>query len=140
MTDAVQHPTTKPLPIVGGSHPITQPISTPLVLKPGQSRVAVLGAGSWGTTFAKVLADGGSSVAIWARRAELAREIMQSRRNSDYLPGINLPRGIQSSTRLPEVLEGAQQVYLSVPSQSLRENLRIVRDLIPDGIPIVSLM
>ncbi|MEO6116511.1 MAG: NAD(P)H-dependent glycerol-3-phosphate dehydrogenase [Pseudolysinimonas sp.] len=131
---------TKPIPVVGGSQPITQPISTPLLLKPGQLRVAVLGAGSWGTTFAKVLADGGSSVAIWARRAELAREIMQSRRNSDYLPGINLPRGIQSSTRLPEVLEGAQQVYLSVPSQSLRENLRIVRDLIPDGIPIVSLM
>ena len=100
----------------------------------------MLGAGSWGTTFAKVLADGGASVAIWARRAELAREIMQSRRNSDYLPGINLPRGIQSSTRLPEVLEGAEQVYLSVPSQSLRENLRIVRDLIPSDALIVSLM
>jgi glycerol-3-phosphate dehydrogenase (NAD(P)+) len=142
MSDAGQdQPTpTKPIPVAWGSEPITRPISTPLLLNPGQRRVAVLGAGSWGTTFAKVLADGGSSVAIWARRAELAREIMQSRRNSDYLPGINLPRGIQSSTRLPEVLDGAEQVYLSVPSQSLRENLRIVRELIPAGIPIVSLM
>jgi glycerol-3-phosphate dehydrogenase (NAD(P)+) len=104
------------------------------------TRVAVLGAGSWGTTFAKVLADGGADVAIWARRSELAREIMQSHRNSDYLPGINLPRGIQSSSRLPEVLEGAEQVYLSVPSQSLRENLRIVRALIPAEAPVVSLM
>ncbi|MEQ1738166.1 MAG: 2-dehydropantoate 2-reductase N-terminal domain-containing protein, partial [Rhodoglobus sp.] len=104
------------------------------------ARVAVLGAGSWGTTFAKILADGGSKVAVWARRPELAREIMQSRRNSDYLPGINLPRGISASSKLPEVLEGASQVYLSVPSQSLRENLRIIRDVIPPDAIIVSLM
>jgi len=104
------------------------------------TRVAVLGAGSWGTTFAKVLADGGSSVALWARRPELAREISQSKRNSDYLPGINLPRGLWASASLTEVLAGAQQVYLSVPSQSLRENLRIVRELIPSHALIVSLM
>lgn len=103
-------------------------------------RVAVVGAGSWGTTFAKVLADGGADVALWARRPELAREITQSKRNSDYLPGINLPRGLWASSRLPEVLDGAEQVYFSVPSQSLRENLRIVRELIPADIPIVSLM
>ena len=103
-------------------------------------RVAVLGAGSWGTTFAKILADGGSDVALWARRPELAREISQSKRNSDYLPGINLPRGLWASSRLPEVMEGAEQVYLSVPAQSLRENLRIVRELIPSGAIVVSLM
>lgn len=103
-------------------------------------RVAVLGAGSWGTTFGKILADGGSDVAMWARRPELAREISQSKRNSDYLPGINLPRGLWASSRLPEVLDGAEQVYLSVPAQSLRENLRIVRELIPAGAVIVSLM
>jgi glycerol-3-phosphate dehydrogenase (NAD(P)+) len=104
------------------------------------TRVAVLGAGSWGTTFAKILADGGADVALWARRPELAREISQSKRNSDYLPGINLPRGVWASDRLPEVLEGAEQVYLSVPSQSLRENLRIVRELIPHDAYVVSLM
>ncbi|RQP09001.1 MAG: NAD(P)-dependent glycerol-3-phosphate dehydrogenase [Microbacteriaceae bacterium] len=103
-------------------------------------RVAVLGAGSWGTTFAKILADGGSRVALWARRPEVAREITQSHRNSDYLPGINLPPNLSASSLLPEVLEGAQHVYLSVPSQSLRENLRIVRELIPADVPVVSLM
>lgn len=102
--------------------------------------VAVLGAGSWGTTFGKILADGGSEVTLWARRPELAREITQSRRNSDYLPGINLPRTLWASSRLPEVLDGVEQVYLSVPSQSLRENLRIVRDLIPPDALVVSLM
>ncbi len=103
-------------------------------------RVAVLGAGAWGTTFAKVLADGGASVALWARRPEVAREIMQSRRNTDSLPGINLPRNLWSSSRLPEVLEGAEEVYLAVPSQSLRENLRIVAELVPGDAILVSLM
>jgi glycerol-3-phosphate dehydrogenase (NAD(P)+) len=107
---------------------------------PPKRKVAVLGAGSWGTTFAKVLADGGSDVVIWARRSELAREITQSKRNSDYLPGINLPRGLWATPRLPEALEGAEQVYLSVPSQSLRENLLIIRDLIPKNAIVVSLM
>ena len=100
----------------------------------------MLGAGSWGTTFAKILADGGADVTLWARRPELAREISQSKRNSDYLPGINLPRSLWASANLPEVLGGAQQVYLSVPAQSLRENLRIVRELIPHDAVVVSLM
>lgn len=103
-------------------------------------RVAVIGAGAWGTTFAKVLADGGARVAIWARRPELAREITESKRNSDYLPGINLPRGLWASHRLPEVLDGADEVYLSVPSQSLRENLRGLGELVPASAVLVSLM
>jgi len=108
--------------------------------RPGVRRVAVLGAGSWGTTFAKVLADGGSDVALWARRPELAREISQSKRNSDYLPGINLPRNLWASSFIPDVLDSADIVFISVPSQSLRENLRIVRDLIPSNAIVVSLM
>jgi glycerol-3-phosphate dehydrogenase (NAD(P)+) len=105
-----------------------------------QTRVAVLGAGSWGTTFAKILADGGAAVTLWARRPELAREIRESKRNSDYLPGINLPRSLQASSKLAVALEGAQQVYISVPSQSLRENLAVLRDLIPEDAVVVSLM
>jgi glycerol-3-phosphate dehydrogenase (NAD(P)+) len=110
------------------------------ITAPGARRVAVLGAGSWGTTFAKVLADGGADVALWARRPELAREISQSKRNTDYLPGINLPRNLWSSPRVPEVMDGAEIVFVSIPSQSLRENLRIMRDVIPADAIVVSLM
>ncbi len=113
------------------------PIRLPM---PGATRVAVLGAGSWGTTFAKVLADGGSDVAVWARRPELAREISESKRNSDYLPGINLPRNLWASSRLTDVLDGAELVFLSVPSQTLRDNLRSLASLIPEGAIVVSLM
>ena len=116
---------------------MTMPIRLP---QPGATRVAVLGAGSWGTTFAKVLADGGADVALWARRPELAREISESKRNSDYLPGINLPRNLWASSLLPDVLDGAELVFLSVPSQTLRENLRALTSQIPDDAILVSLM
>ena len=115
-------------------------MSLPDTTTPKKTKVAVLGAGSWGTTFAKILCDAGADVTIWARRPELAREISESKRNSDYLPGINLPRNLWASSKLPEVLDGAEQVYLSVPSQTLRGNLQIVRELIPSDALIISLM
>ncbi|PZE73760.1 NAD(P)H-dependent glycerol-3-phosphate dehydrogenase [Curtobacterium sp. MCBD17_019] len=112
-----------------------------VVLRRAESRrVAVLGAGSWGTTFAKVLAEGGADVVLWARRPEVAREITETKRNSDYLPGINLPRTLTASDHLDRVLDGAEQVYVSVPSQSLRANLEAVRTLLPVEAPVVSLM
>ena len=104
------------------------------------SKLAVIGAGSWGTTFAKVLADGGAEVALWARRSEIADEINSSHRNGDYLPGVNLPTGITASSDIAEVLAGASQVYLSVPSQTLRENLSEWGKLIPADALVVSLM
>jgi len=103
-------------------------------------RVAVLGAGSWGTTFAKILADGGSQVSLWARRPSLAREIGFTKRNQKYLKGIALPRGIQASPDAAAVLDGAQEVYISIPAQTLRENLRRLGRSIPEDAIVVSLM
>ena len=54
------------------------------------TKVAVLGAGSWGTAFSMVLADAGNDVMIWARREEVAASITERRENVDYLPGIEL--------------------------------------------------
>ncbi|MBM7830182.1 glycerol-3-phosphate dehydrogenase (NAD(P)+) [Agromyces cerinus] len=108
--------------------------------KAAGKRVAVLGAGSWGTTFAKILADGGADVVLWARRPELAREIQEAKRNSDYLPGVNLPLGLRATSRLDLALAGAEQVYISVPSQSLRENLAIIAPHLHAQASVVSLM
>ena len=72
--------------------------------------VAVLGAGSWGTTFAKVLADGGSRVTMWARRPEAAREIAESRRNTRYLPGITLPATLTATADAAEAVALAAQL------------------------------
>lgn len=106
---------------------------------PGK-RVAVLGAGSWGTTFAKILADGGADVVMWARRPEVAREIQEAKRNSDYLPGVNLPLGVRATSRLDLALAGAEQVYISVPSQSLRDNLALFEPHLNANATVISLM
>jgi glycerol-3-phosphate dehydrogenase (NAD(P)+) len=107
---------------------------------PPRRRVTVLGAGSWGTTFAKILADGGSDVTLWARRPELAKEISEAKRNSDYLPGINLPLTVTATPSLAEALAGAEMVFVSIPSQSLRENLAAIRPLLPADALVISLM
>lgn len=105
------------------------------------TKIAVMGAGSWGTTFAKVLTDNPENqVTLWARREDIAEEINTDHRNGDYLPGIALPKALRASTNVAEVLEGAEQVYLSVPSQSLRSNLEDWGSLIPKNAIIVSLM
>jgi glycerol-3-phosphate dehydrogenase (NAD(P)+) len=104
------------------------------------TRIAVLGAGSWGTTFAKVLADAGGEVTLWARRSEVAREIRESNRNSDYLPGINLPPGLDATDQIERALEGAKQVYVAVPSQHLRVEIAKFAPLISSDALVVSLM
>ena len=104
------------------------------------SKLVVMGAGAWGTTFAKVLADGDNDVMLWARREDVAEEINKSHRNGDYLPGIRLPQNLTASTDPAEVLAEAEQVYLAVPSQTLRENLKTWGHLIPKDAIIVSLM
>ncbi|MEV5300602.1 NAD(P)H-dependent glycerol-3-phosphate dehydrogenase [Amycolatopsis methanolica] len=102
-------------------------------------RITVLGAGSWGTAFAKVLADAGRDVTMWARRAEVAREIRERHANSGYLPGIELPANLTATHDPAEALAGAEAVVLAVPSQSLRANLFGWRELLPRGAILVSL-
>jgi glycerol-3-phosphate dehydrogenase (NAD(P)+) len=104
------------------------------------TRAAVLGGGAWGTAYAKVLADAGTDVVVWARRAELAECVNTRRENPDYLPGIVLPGGMRATTDTAEALDGAEVVVLAVPSQTLRENLAVVASQIPRGALLVSLM
>ena len=90
-------------------------------------RVAVLGAGSWGTTFAKILADGGADVdAVGAAPRARARD--QRGQAQQRLPAGHQPAAAVTATpSLAEALAGAEQVFVSVPSQTLRENLAAIR-------------
>ncbi len=85
---------------------------------------AVMGAGSWGTTFAKILADAGCDVRLWARRPELARSLRGDRCNPQYLPGVRLPASVHVTADAPAALAGAGFVVIAVPSQMLRANLQ----------------
>ena len=101
--------------------------------------VAVMGAGSWGTTMAKVAADAGNTVTLWARREEAARHIQITRENTDYLPGLTLPPAVTATSSAEAALEGADVVILGVPSQSLRGNLERWTPFLERGALLVSL-
>ncbi|GIM83137.1 NAD(P)H-dependent glycerol-3-phosphate dehydrogenase [Salinispora arenicola] len=102
--------------------------------------VAVLGAGSWGTAFAKILADAGRDVTLWARREAVAASMKAERRNPEYLPGLVLPDRVTATGDAQEAITGAEVVVLAVPSQTLRGNLTgWIPHLHPDA-TLVSLM
>ena len=103
-------------------------------------RAAVLGTGSWGTAFGKVLADAGTDVVLWARRPELAAAVRDLHENPDYLPGVALPGNVTATDDAVEAVTGADFVVLAVPSQSLRDNLASLVSGLSQGVVLVSLM
>ena len=104
------------------------------------TRAAVLGTGSWGTAFGKVLAEAGTDTVLWARREELARAVRDRHENPDYLPGIVLPDRLSATSDALEAVAGADFVVLAVPSQSLRDNLAGVVGALAPGAVLVSLI
>ena len=100
---------------------------------------AVFGTGSWGTAFSAVLADGGTRVRMWGRRAAVVDQI-NAGCNTDYLPGIALPAAVSATTDPAEAAAGADIVVLAVPSQTLRDNLQAWGRFLPAGAAVVSLM
>jgi glycerol-3-phosphate dehydrogenase (NAD(P)+) len=102
-------------------------------------RIAVMGAGTWGTTFAKVLVDAGRDVVLWARRAEVADAVAHRQVNPDYLPGVTLPYSLQATEYADEALDGVDAVVFAVPSQTLRDNLGDWHKSIPSKATLVSL-
>jgi glycerol-3-phosphate dehydrogenase (NAD(P)+) len=104
------------------------------------NKVAVLSAGSWGTSFSIVLADAGNDVTLWARREEVAASINEQRENPDYLPGIQLPPSVDATVDVEKALHGADVVVLATPSQTLRDNLTAWAPFIEPDAVLVSLM
>ena len=102
------------------------------------TRIAVLGAGSWGTT-AAALASTNAPTVLWARRPELARAIDATHRNPDYLAGADLPAGLVATADLQVALDGVSVLVMAVPSHGFRAILEQARPFVPAGTPIVSL-
>jgi glycerol-3-phosphate dehydrogenase (NAD(P)+) len=100
---------------------------------------AVMGAGAWGTALAKVLADAGNDVRLWARRADIADEVNGTHRNQGYLPDVELSPAIRATTDPADALDGVTTVLLGVPSQNLRGNLEHWAPLVVPGATLVSL-
>ena len=102
-------------------------------------RAAVMGGGSWGTAYAKVLADAGTAVSLWTRRAGVAEQINLRRENSDYLPGVRIPERVAATPDAAAALRDTDVVVLALPAQTLRDNLTGWVPMLPPGALLVSL-
>ncbi len=102
------------------------------------TNVTVLGAGSWGTALAKLLADKQHPTMLWARRSDLADQINEEHENKRYLPGAALPATLRATADLEEALKGAEVVVIVVPSHSLRANMKEARRYIPENALLCS--
>ena len=102
------------------------------------ARVTVVGTTSWGTTLAILLANNGSDVTLWARTAEEAAALEQARENPRLPAGSTFPPGLQVSASLDEAVPGAEMVVVSVPSRTLRENMRRLCPHLANGSMVLS--
>ena len=103
-------------------------------------RVAVMGAGSWGSVFSMILSDAKCDVTLWARSSAVADDINSTHINHAYQPDLILPANVVATANPDEALAGADLVVLAMPAQTLRSNLTSWSNSIPSEAVIVSLM
>jgi glycerol-3-phosphate dehydrogenase (NAD(P)+) len=102
-----------------------------------QHRIAVVGAGSWGTALALHLAGCGHAVRLWAFEPEVADAVNRTRENPLFLPGVPLPQGIGASSDLAATLAGATAALFVTPSHVARATVRAARPHLPPGAPLL---
>ena len=100
--------------------------------------IAVLGAGSWGTTLAVLLAKKGYAVRLWAHRPQFAEQLQAARQNSRYLKGVPFPETLQVSANLQDTVSLSEMIVTAVPSQALRETVSGFGDMALEGKILVN--
>jgi glycerol-3-phosphate dehydrogenase (NAD(P)+) len=102
------------------------------------TKVAVIGAGSWGTAVAAIAAANAPTW-LWARRPELAVQIDRDHQNPSYLAGVELPQALRGTSDLEEAVTGAEVVVMGVPSHGFRDVLAEAAPFVGPGVPVISL-
>jgi len=102
-------------------------------------KVAVIGAGSWGTATAVLLAQNGHELVLWARRPELAAHIEETGFNEEYLPGVALPKSVKSTSNIELALQEAEAIVLATPSKAVRTQCEQMQPYYQTGTPLVLL-
>ncbi|MGO9578214.1 MAG: NAD(P)H-dependent glycerol-3-phosphate dehydrogenase [Desulfobaccales bacterium] len=114
------------------------PSPRPTLDSPENPPIAVIGAGSWGTTLAHLLADKGKDVRLWVREAEVLADLHRDRINHTFLPGVRLSPRITFTREFPEALAGAGLILMVVPSHGFRQSLRDLLPHCPPGAALLS--
>src|SRR5450759_416590 len=103
------------------------------------SKVAVIGAGSWGTAVSWLLGGKGIDVGLWAREAEIAEGINTAHRNPMYLKDVELPSHVRATPELAEALAGAEAVIVVTPSHGVRGTAEGMAEHLGATVPVVNL-
>ena len=101
-------------------------------------RIAIIGAGSWGTALAVIAARAGHQVQLWSRNADVARSINESHVNSHYLKSIQIPSSVTATSELNAALDHAELVLFAAPSHAARELFTTISPHLNEGAILVS--
>jgi len=101
-------------------------------------KVCIIGTTSWGTTLGVMLARRGIDVALWARTEEEAKKLTHDGQNKARLPSIAFPEGLMAVSDIGEALRDISLVILAVPSQTMRQNVQVIKGDLSSGVPILS--
>ena len=99
--------------------------------------VSVIGAGSWGTALAQLLASAGHEVRIWARKPEVCESITHEHKNPRYLSDVELSASITASIDMEQVVAGTSAVVVVTPSSLMRETATAIKPYVTQDTPIV---
>ncbi len=100
--------------------------------------IAVIGAGSWGTALAQLLAGNGFDISLWAYEPELSSIISETRENTYFLPGIELSPKIKPTSDLPTAVRNNDTILLVVPTHAIRTTLDLIKGFIKPGALIIN--
>ena len=101
-------------------------------------QIAVIGAGSWGTALAKLLALNGNTVRMWDLDTKHLEEMQANRENVRYLPGVKLPDAVEICMEERACLKNADIVLFGVPAQHFRTAFQIALALMPEDVLVVN--
>lgn len=98
-------------------------------------KISVLGAGAWGTALANILAENEKDVTLWVREKELVADIRNKKRNTMFLPDIELSANITPTNSLEQAVSDTEAVLMVIPAQFLRNTCRELRPIWKKGLP-----
>ena len=105
---------------------------------PTAPKISVIGAGAWGTSLARHLANKGFPVRLWAFEPEVVEAIQRKHENTVFLPGVPLPASLMVTGSMEEAVDRLDLLIFAVPSHAARSVLRQLGTLLPYAVPIIS--
>ena len=101
-------------------------------------KISVIGSGGWGTAIASLLKNNGHDVKLWSWKKEESDNIRANNENTEFLPGVKLPEGIDYTSDLEYAINDAELVIIATPSKVIERTAESISNFIKSGVPIIN--